>query len=201
MDLKERAYSVLVVSAAGKLKSALASALSRPRYGPVRFAGSVNEARRALDEKGYDHIVVNAGPSPQDEARFAVDAASSPVPAVLLIVRAELYADITERVIPHGVFVLSKPLSEPLLALALDWMDSGRERMRKLEKRALSVEEKMEEIRIVNRAKWILIERLSMDEAQAHRAIEKSAMDRCITRREAAQRIVDEYARPDEKGG
>ena len=62
------------------------------------------------------------------------------------------------------------------------------------EKKTLSVEEKMEEIRIVNRAKWLLISELKMDEPQAHRYIEKQAMDRCISRKEIAEEIIRTYS-------
>ena len=66
--------------------------------------------------------------------------------------------------------------------------------MRKSEKKALSNEEKMEEIRIVNRAKWILIRELKLDEPEAHRYIEKQAMDRCISKRIVAEEIIKTYA-------
>ena len=56
--------------------------------------------------------------------------------------------------------------------------------MRKLEVKTSSIEDKMKEIRLVNRAKWILIDESKMTEADAHRYIEKQAMDNCITRRE-----------------
>ena len=51
----------------------------------------------------------------------------------------------------------------------------------------------MEEIRLVNRAKWILIEQLKMTEAEAHRFIEKQAMDRCSAKREIALGIIKTY--------
>ena len=54
-------------------------------------------------------------------------------------------------------------------------------------------EEKMEEIRIINRAKWLLIEQLKMTENEAHRYIEKQAMDRCVTRRTVAENILSTY--------
>ena len=73
-------------------------------------------------------------------------------------------------------------------------MASARERLRVMERSAATVEEKMEEIRLVNRAKWLLIECLSMSEAEAHRYIEKQAMDRCVTRREIARGIIQTYA-------
>ena len=52
----------------------------------------------------------------------------------------------------------------------------------------------MEEIRLVNRAKWLLISELKMDEPDAHRYIEKQAMDRCVTRREVAEEIIKTYS-------
>lgn len=52
----------------------------------------------------------------------------------------------------------------------------------------------MEEIRIVNRAKWILISEIKMDEADAHRYIEKQAMDRCVSKREVAESIIKTYS-------
>jgi response regulator NasT len=52
----------------------------------------------------------------------------------------------------------------------------------------------MEEIRIVNRAKWLLISELKMTEPQAHRYIEKQAMDRCVPRRTVAEEIIRIYS-------
>ena len=80
------------------------------------------------------------------------------------------------------------------MAVALSWLSSARERLRKSEKKTLSIEEKMEEIRIVNRAKWLLISELKMDEQGAHRYIEKQAMDRCISKRIVAEEIIKTYA-------
>ena len=51
----------------------------------------------------------------------------------------------------------------------------------------------MEEIRLVNRAKWVLIDQLRMTEQEAHRYIEKQAMDRCVTRRAVAESILATY--------
>ena len=62
-----------------------------------------------------------------------------------------------------------------------------------MEKKTASIEEKMEEIRLVNRAKWLLIGQLKMTETEAHRYIEKQAMDRCVTRREIAESILSTY--------
>ena len=46
MSLKERVYSVLVVSAAEKLNTALLSLLPEARYSPVRVVTNVSAAKR-----------------------------------------------------------------------------------------------------------------------------------------------------------
>ena len=70
---------------------------------------------------------------------------------------------------------------------------SAREKIRKTEIRTLSFEEKMNEIRLVNRAKWLLISHLQMTEPDAHRYIEKQAMDRCISKKTVAEEIIRTY--------
>ena len=55
------------------------------------------------------------------------------------------------------------------------------------------MEEKIAEIRLVNKAKWLLIDKLGMAEPDAHRLIEKRAMDTRTPKREVAQEIIDSF--------
>ena len=193
MVLEERIYSVLIVSAAEKINSALISLLPESHYQPVRVVSSISAAKRAWGERTYDYVIINA-PLPDDAGtRFAIDTEDAKGTVVLLLIRSEMYDEIREKVAVHGVFTLAKPFSLPQLSLSLDWMESAREGLRKMEKKTLSVEEKMEEIRVVNRAKWVLISELKMDEPQAHRYIEKQAMDRCVSKKEIAEEIIKTY--------
>ena len=52
----------------------------------------------------------------------------------------------------------------------------------------------MTEIRLVNRAKWLLIGELNMSEPDAHRYIEKQAMDNGVTKKEIAENIIKTYS-------
>ena len=45
----------------------------------------------------------------------------------------------------------------------------------------------------MNRAKWLLIENLHLAEPDAHRYVEKQAMDLRISKREAAECIIQSY--------
>ena len=194
MSLKERVYSVLIVSAAESFNDALSALLPNSKYSPTHFVSNISAAKRALAERAFDFVIINS-PLPDDiGTRFAIDTGSSKETVVLLMVRAELQAEIYDKVAEHGVFVLPKPTSKPTMAIALSWLSSAREKLRKTEKKTLSIEEKMEEIRIVNRAKWLLISELKMDEQGAHRYIEKQAMDRCVSKKVVAEEIIKTYS-------
>ena len=194
MNLMERSYSVLIASASETINNALMELLTAPGYDSVRKTADISSARRMLAERSFDIVVINS-PLPDDPGyRFAIDASGNKGTVVLAMIQSELYGDIRARLSPYGVFLVRKPLSRQTLEDAMNWMISARERIRNLEKKTVRVEEKMDEIRLVNRAKWVLIRELNMDEPSAHRYIEKQAMDRCVTRREIAEGIIRTYS-------
>lgn len=194
MSLKERVYSVLIVSAAERFNNAFSALLSESKHSPITIVSSINAAKRAFSERPYDYVIINA-PLPDDlGTRFAIDTSNTKGTIVLLLIRSELHAEIYDKIAEHGVFTLPKPTSKSIITTALDWMSSARERLRRVEKKTLSIEEKMEEIRIVNRAKWLLIRELNLEEQHAHRYIEKQAMDRCISKKAIAEEIIKTYS-------
>lgn len=190
MPPEKRSYSVLLVSAGQKLNQGLQDLLPGSMRDRLVIVSGIGAAKRAVTEQSFDFVIVNS-PLPDDSGiRFSIDLCGSGETVVLLLLRAEFFTQVTDTVCEHGVFTLSKPLSRQAIETALFWMASARERLRKTEKKALTLEEKMAEIRLINRAKWLLIEREHMDESTAHRYIEKRAMDRCITRRAVAEEIL-----------
>ena len=194
MPLMERVYSVLLVSASKTVNDALGEMLSPAVFSPVRTVTDVSAAKRALDDRDYDIVIVNS-PLPDDPGvRFAIDTVRGSGTVALVLARAEVFDEISEKLTPRGVFTLAKPSSRAMLQTTLRWLVSARARLGTTEKKTQTLEEKMAEIRVVNRAKWLLIERQGMDEPAAHRYIEKQAMDRCVTRRAVAEEIVKEFA-------
>ena len=139
MDLKERTYSALVVSAAEKLNTALSELLEGSHCRPVKIVSNISAAKRCWSDRPYDLVIINS-PLPDDPGiRFAIDLGNTKGVVVLLLVRNELYDEVFDKVSEHGVFMLSKPLSKQVIEIALDWMESARERLRRLEKKTLSV--------------------------------------------------------------
>lgn len=194
MVFQERTYSVLVVSASAAFDRTVSDLLPRNDFFPVNMVKSCGEARRALLDKEYDIVLINAPLQDDFGMRLAIDVCSTSHAGVLLCVKSALYNDVYSKVTPHGVLTLSKPTSLPMITHSLRVLCALRERLRKLEAKQQSVEERMEEIRLVNRAKWLLIQCLNMTEAQAHRYIEKHSMDTRVSKREVAQDIIKTYA-------
>lgn len=193
MSLKERVYSVLVISAKENFNASLQSLLPESKYAPVQMVSSVSLAKRVLLERSFDFVFINT-PLPDDfGTRFAIEISGNKGTVILLLVRNEVYEEVCDKVTEYGILILPKPASKQMVAHTLNFMAGIRERLRKLENKSLSMEEKMKEIRLVNRAKWVLIDELKMSEADAHRYIEKQAMDRCVSRREIAEEIISTY--------
>lgn len=193
MSLKEHVYSVLIVSASESFTSGVMQFLPEATYSPIIYAHSINEAQRKTAERLYDLIIINS-PLPDDfGAKFAIDTSNNSPSVVLLFVRNDNYDDVYDKVSDFGVFTVRKPLPTSNVTQALDFVKATRERLRKMEKKTVSLEEKMMEIKIVNRAKWTLINSLNMSEDAAHRYIEKQAMDKCVSKREIAEEILRTY--------
>lgn len=194
MSLKEQIYSVLLVSSSDSFNAAASDMLPSYHYQPVTFASSVSEAKRSLTSRSYDFVIINSPLPDESGMRFAIDCCHSQTTVVLILARSDVYAEVRDRVLEHGVFTLSKPTPKLIMQQSLEWMASFRERLRRMQARTASIDERMEEIRIVNRAKFLLIGELKMTESDAHHFIERTAMDNCITKKQAAENIIKIYS-------
>ena len=185
-------YSVLVVSPAGRGADFLASVFDAPTFDPVVNALSAGEARRLLSSEQYDLIAVNSPLPDETGIDFCIDTAQGPS-GVMLFVKNDIYEIVSSQCTREGIFVIPKPNTQRNVAQSVTLLCAICERLRKYEKKTRTLREKMDSIRIVNRAKWLLIERLGMTEQDAHGYIEKEAMNRRRTSREIAEEIIRMY--------
>ena len=190
MEYLPRTYSVLSVAAAEKFHTSLRELLPNGRYEPVHAVYDASEARRRMLETAYDVILISAPLPDEFGARLAQHAAEHTGAGVLMMVKSEYYSDVSEQLTPCGVLTLQKPTSPQMMLQCMELLCATRERLRRMEQKSASIEDKMAEIRLVNRAKWALIEKRGLTEQEAHRFIEKAAMDRCVPKRVIAEEIL-----------
>lgn len=183
--------NILIVSSAENGKAFL-SELLRARDARTATASSAGEARRLLISQSFDLALINAPLSDELGHDLALELSNSAV-GVLLFVKAELADEVSERVGEYGVFVLSKPLHREFFHQALRMVRASSRRMDALRQENDKLRRKLEEQKLVSRAKNALMLHLRMTEQQAHRHIEKQAMDKRVSRREIAQNILTMY--------
>ena len=97
-----------------------------------------------------------------------------------------------QRVEQSGVLVLAKPFSGVAFRQAVHMAAASSRRLMMLQAENDKLHEKMMQLRLVSRAKCLLIETHGMTEAEAHRYIEKEAMNSRRTREQVAEEILAE---------
>ena len=183
----------LIVSAGSTANQYLAQHVAEMGYQRPVFAASANAARRMIAEKPYEMILINA-PLPDELGHeLALFAVQNTRAGVLMMVKAGTADQVAQRVEQSGVLVLAKPFGRAMFSQTLRLGLASRRRMLGLRDENVQLQKKIEEIRLVDRAKCVLIQVLSMTEPQAHRYLEKEAMDRRVTRREVAEQVLRTY--------
>ena len=185
--------SILTVSASDKIFDILSDLLKDRFHSDIHRASSINEAERLILLQSYDILIINAPLKDESGIDFAANTAAENSFGVLLLINNDYYEQVLDKVMEYGVLTVSKPLSRQALYEAVNLLVATNYRLKKVAKKNEKLTAKMAELRIVNRAKWILIENLGLSEEEAHRVIEKQAMDERQSKREVAETIIRTY--------
>ena len=173
-----------------------ASPLRSPEQGLIYetlhvFSGS--EGRRVLMERDFDIVFISA-PLPDENGEIlARQIAASEVSQVILAVKSEIYDAVSSVCEKEGIFTISKPVNRDILRQVLSLAKTMHTRLSFVKSENESLKQKIDYIRIIDRAKSILISSTRMSEHEAHRYIEKRAMDTRSSKREVSEGIIHDY--------
>ncbi len=185
--------SVLLVSRSEKGRSYLSDLMKSSQFTKIATAGSGSEARRVLAQSGFDLVIINAPLPDEFGHELSIFATEESLSGVVIIVETDIADEVSHKVEEYGVLVVEKPMSRPVFFQAIKLAVASQRRMRGLHDENAKLQKKIEEIRLVDRAKCLLIACEQMSETQAHRYLEKKAMDMRVTRREVAVQILKKY--------
>lgn len=183
----------LLVSGSEKGRVQLFELLSAEQSVHVDAVSTGGEARRLLIENSYDIVVINTPLTDENGIELSCDIAHSNYSAVILLVKAEIMEEIEYKVTDYGVFVVGKPINKQLFFSAVKFVKASRQKINLLIENQEKLKKQIEDIKIVDRAKCCLIQYLEMTEAQAHRHIEKQAMDLRRSKRAVSEDILRTY--------
>lgn len=152
-----------------------------------------SEARRILMTSEYELVVINAPLMDEYGHDLSLMITESTTSAVVIIAKSEVADQVSAKVEGYGVLVVTKPINKALFYQAIKLACASRKRLLGFHNENLKLHNKIDEIRLIDRAKCVLIQYLNLTEPQAHRYIEKQAMDMRISKKEVAQGILKTY--------
>ena len=185
-------YRVLVAGGNEKLCELLSEILPKNEYAFLPPAKTAGEVRRLTMDRSVDLVILNAPLKDEFGIQLAQDLAESNL-GVLLLAGNDVFEQVSYRVEQSGVITLAKPTTKQSLYIALRALTALRSKLLQMEQKTKALQQKVADIHTVNHAKWLLIQHDNMTENEAHRFIEKQAMDMRLSRREVAESIIRTY--------
>ncbi len=185
--------SALIVSYTDKNSEPIAKMLKTLSVKKISTAKTCGEARRKMLERHFDLYIINSPVHNESGEDLAAEIISNDISQVVFFVKSEMYDYMSEKLELSGIITVAKPINKSVLYSSLKLSKAVYFRMKALNKKTTKLTKKLEDVKVVSRAKFVLISHLGMSEAQAHKHIEKNSMDMRKSRREVAENILKMY--------
>jgi len=186
--------TILVISCNEKNIALFSDTLNAASINRITVIPAAGEARRLLHEKDFDIIIIDA-PLPDESGEdLARHASAKGISQVILAVNSEHFNAVSAVCQEEGILTISKPVDKNFLWSALSLAISVSCKLKRMRDENIKLKQKIEDIRIIDRAKCQLISYLNLTEQESHRFIEKQAMDLRSTKRAIAEEILKTYA-------
>ncbi len=189
----ERTEKILIISGDEKSSRILIEMMSQIDDAAITAVSNAGAARRMMINDVFDLCIVNAPLPDETGETLALDIAEESETEVILLLRSEVFEEVTANVEDDGVITVAKPMNKALLWNAVKVARAAHKRLQKMQSKNAALQQKIEDIRIIDRAKCVLIAYLNMSEDEAHKYIERHAMDLRTSRRRVAEDILRTY--------
>lgn len=156
-------------------------------------ASNGGEARRLMTINDFDLIIIDMPLTDETGEELGLRASERAATEVMLIAPNSIASAVSLRVEKNGILVLQKPVDIELFHQTYMLASASQHKIAALMCRAGDLQLRIESIRLVDRAKCALMKSRRMTEAEAHHYIEKCAMDMRVTKKQAAEQIINYY--------
>lgn len=189
-----RKSTLLFVQDAAAEPAALgAFAAEQPALALVTADG-LDEAERKLAQLDPALVVWQCDAPGLPALRQCVRLAEGSEAVFLLLVRPGTYEAVWQFVQAAGISVMSWPAPQEVFRQTLRNLLLLKKSLRAMQEKTDQLQSQLQDMKRIQKAKSLLMNQLGMSEADAHRWIEKAAMDRCVKKREIAETIIRMYA-------
>ena len=192
--LKEHRYSVLLVSSSEQFNKNTINLLSDNIYVDLTVSTNIEQARRLIAERKFDIVIVDSPVNNDKGFYFVLSFCMSDEFQILVLAKQSDYDEAYFRLHDYGVFVLSKPIEEDLFIQTLRIMSITRDKITSVKQNNLSFKDKLDEIKLISEAKVLIVKNMHIDENEAHKLIEQTAMNYRITKKMSAEMFIKKYS-------
>lgn len=189
---KDIQHSILIVSRSEQFEAVVKKTLPPGQFLTLDSFRSASAARRSALEREYSIAVIDLPLPGENGSELARDLSENGNTGVLVAVPAEIFKEVSEICVDLGIHVIQKPLSTGDLGRMVRLLIASQNRIFEFKRKTDILYDKMEELRIVSRAKIMMVGKRHMTEEEAHRYIGKQAMDHGVSRRVIAEWILEE---------
>lgn len=182
--------NVLVVSNTTKNINDFLQILAVDKNLKLSSANSCYEASLKVESENFDILIVNAPLCDESGVDFAKKVVQENHAQVIFIVPEKNIQKVSEILEEFGIFVIARPISANMFWTAIRLAKATQNKMKKLKEKNDQLKEKLADIKLVDKAKIWLVLHENMTEEQAHRHIEKRAMDERTTKKQVAEKIL-----------
>lgn len=153
-----------------------------------------DDAAAAEDMGAYDAVIVSTPLRSEFGMNYIAELPKRTGACIIVLAKTDIVDDIQNRIKFTGAFVLGRPFSRTALTQTLLVARLAKENMARLEEEKSRLSKELDDVKTINRAKCCLIQYLNLTENQAHRHIQRLAMDSRRTQREIAEDILKTYS-------
>ena len=184
--------NVLIVSSSKTAAQSLASFFSDTFGCTPKATESAYQAINLLEKDSSVEIaVINSPLMDGSGVELAEHIVSDTLAYCILVMKRENAEKIEERAEKNGIIVVGKPFSRELFYKIVRTIDITIGRSYKLYQETLRLENKINEIKTIDKAKFMLMQYKEMTEAEAHTYIEQCAMNKRKKKNIVALEIID----------
>ena len=191
--LKEYKYNILIISQNDMFNNQISKMFPPEIINILDYATNGALARRMILERSYEIAIINSPLSDETGINLAIDSVEINKMGVILFTSPENYNEYYDKTHEYGILTLVNTSNSETFVQTLRLLCATRQRVQALERKNISFSERMAEIRLISDAKLVLIQKVKLTEDEAHKHIERYAMNNRITIAQAAKAIIDKY--------
>ncbi len=153
-----------------------------------------DDTASSADLTQYDVVIVSTPLRTEFGLNFLAEAHRRTRASLVCLAKTDIAEEVQSRVRFTGAFVLPRPFAKASLVQTVRLAVLAGENIRRLQDENSELSRRLDDSKLISRAKCCLIQYLNLTEEQAQQHITRLAMDTRRSKREIAEDILTTYA-------